>query len=299
MVIWGGVTNIGYSGDGMRYDPSADSWNSMHIANGLPRAFHTVIWSGTSVVMWAGYNLNGWLNLGLQYLPATDTWGDFTTTVATPSPRQDHTAIWTGSEMLVWGGYAGSTRANDGGRYNPATDFWGPKLSLAGAPSARSLHTAVWTGTEMIIWGGRGNTSGSYTNDGARYNPQTDAWAAMSNVGAPSPRDIHSAIWTGTEMIVWGGLGPAGYVNDGGRYNPATDSWAPLPTNAAVMLTIQATATNTVVVSWPSSASTRVLQTNTDLSTAFWGDVLQAPADDGTNRSIVDQPTSRLFYRLR
>ncbi len=37
-------------------------------------------------------------------------------------------------------------------------------------------------------------------------------------------------VWTGTEMIVWGGndwlfLGDLG---DGARYNPATDSWTPI-----------------------------------------------------------------------
>jgi hypothetical protein len=124
----------------------------------------------------------------------------------------------------------------------------------------------------MIVWGGRGDTSGSYTNDGARCNPKSDPWTPMSSVGAPSARDIHSAVWTGTELIVWDGLGPAGYLNDGGRYNPATDSSTALPTNVAVKLAIQQTSTNTVVVSWPSTASARVLQTNTDLNGGYTED---------------------------
>ena len=32
-------------------------------------------------------------------------------------------------------------------------------------------------------------------------------------------------MWTGSEMIVWGGFGSAGLLNTGGRYNPSTDSW--------------------------------------------------------------------------
>jgi N-acetylneuraminic acid mutarotase len=299
MVVWGGLTNSGYSGEGMRYDPATDTWSTMHAATGFQRAFHTVIWSGTSVVMWGGYNLSGYLNYGVQYNPSTDTWGPFSTTINTPSPREDHTAIWTGTEMIVWGG-ASSSRTNDGGRYNPANDTWGPKVPTNGAPSVRSLHSAVWTGTEMIVWGGRGNAAGSYAGDGGRYDPQSNTWAPMSNVGAPSARDIHSAVWTGTEMIVWGGFGASGYRNDGGRYNPATDTWTALPTNATVTLSIGTTSTNSVIVSWPSSASGRVLQTNADLSAPNWGDIGQTPADDGTTKSIVvPSPGGTLFYRLR
>src|SRR6185503_13895992 len=39
----------------------------------------------------------------------------------------------------------------------------------------------------------------------------------------PSPRHAHSAVWTGTVMIIWGGY-PA--IQTGSRYDPATDSWA-------------------------------------------------------------------------
>ena len=56
-----------------------------------------------------------------------------------------------------------------------------------------------------------------------------DAWAATSTVNAPTAREFHTAIWTGSEMIIWGGLA-GGYSNSGGRYNPATDSWTPTGT---------------------------------------------------------------------
>ncbi len=32
-----------------------------------------------------------------------------------------------------------------------------------------------------------------------------DAWAATSTVNAPSAREGHTAVWTGSEMIIWGG----------------------------------------------------------------------------------------------
>ena len=42
--------------------------------------------------------------------------------------------------------------------------------------------------------------------------------------GAPSGRADHTAVWTGGEMIVWGGS-DGNFVNTGGRYNPTTNSW--------------------------------------------------------------------------
>ena len=51
-----------------------------------------------------------------------------------------------------------------------------------------------------------------------------DTWEATSTVNAPDARELHTAIWTGSEMIVWGGLA-GGYSNSGGLYNPSTDSW--------------------------------------------------------------------------
>src|SRR6202040_495776 len=44
----------------------------------------------------------------------------------------------------------------------------------------------------------------------------------------------HTAVWTGSEMIVWGGFpDPNIYVNTGGRYNPSTDTWTATSTTNA------------------------------------------------------------------
>ena len=64
---------------------------------------------------------------------------------------------------------------------------------------------------------------------GGRYNPNTNSWTATSTVNAPSGRVAPKAVWTGTEMIVWGGVSFVGpgyvYFNTGGRYNPDTNTW--------------------------------------------------------------------------
>ena len=72
----------------------------------------------------------------------------------------------------------------------------------------------------MIVWGG-----GEYDNSGGRYNPDTDTWAATSTTNAPVARSFHTAVWTDSEMIVWGGAGSGGPWNTGGKYDPGTDGW--------------------------------------------------------------------------
>jgi hypothetical protein len=50
---------------------------------------------------------------------------------------------------------------------------------------------------------------------------------ATNTANAPSPRESHSAVWNGSEMIVWGGIFcfPCVDFNNGGRYDPGTESW--------------------------------------------------------------------------
>ena len=55
----------------------------------------------------------------------------------------------------------------------------------------------------MIVWGGI--TTSGYVNTGGRYNPTTDSWIPTTTTGAPGARYQHTSVWTGSEMIVWGG----------------------------------------------------------------------------------------------
>ena len=69
-------------------------------------------------------------------------------------------------------------------------------------------------------------------------NACTDQWAATSRSNAPFDRELHTAVWTGSEMIVWGGVF-GGVLNTGGRYNPSTDSWTATSTTNAPDCPIQ------------------------------------------------------------
>src|SRR4029450_8672630 len=61
-----------------------------------------------------------------------------------------------------------------------------------------------------------------------------DTWTPTTLINAPEARQGHTAVWTGSEMIVWGGQTDNEVsLNTGGRYNPSTDSWTATSTTNA------------------------------------------------------------------
>ena len=231
MVVWGGVTgNSAYPVIGGKYVPSTDTWTGTS-ADSAPagRALHTAVWTGSEMIVWGGsFYDNGYqvLNTGGRYNPGTDQWTSTSTTNA-PAARQSHTAIWADDEMIIWGGWDGFDDLNSGGLYDPATNSWTP-VSTTGAPIPRTGHTAVWTGTEMIVWGGFNFDSQSYLNSGGLYDPVTGNWTPTQTTNAPAGRANHTAVWTGSDMIVWGAS-----LNTGGKYDPAANTWTTTTTTNA------------------------------------------------------------------
>jgi N-acetylneuraminic acid mutarotase len=202
-----------------------DTWTATSTINAPETRYgHKAVWTGSEMIVWGGVGTSAFLNTGGRYNPSTDSWAATTTTNA-PEGREFHTAVWTGTEMIVWGGdVTGPIFLNTGGRYNPSSDSW-TATSTTNAPEGRAGHTAVWTGSEMIVWGGDNGDLPPALNTGGRYNPISDNWVPTSTTNAADPRSSHTAVWTGSEMIVWGGLGSLFNLNSGGRYNPSTDSW--------------------------------------------------------------------------
>ena len=79
-----------------------------------------------------------------------------------------------------------------------------------------------------------------------------DTWAPTSvGTDVPDARERHTAVWTGAEMIVWGGRGPDP-LDSGGRYDPVTDSWTPTTTFGAPTPRFDHTAvwTGTAMIVW-------------------------------------------------
>jgi hypothetical protein len=118
--------------------------------------------------------------------------------------------------MIIWGGI--STFSADGGHfldtgaiYDPqGNPQWIPLLDPI-RPPLRAAHTAVWTGEEMLVWGGGYRDDDLtciftlYRQSGGIFVPRLGRWYRMGDSNAPRGRAGHTAVWTGQEMIVWGG----------------------------------------------------------------------------------------------
>jgi N-acetylneuraminic acid mutarotase len=237
LLVWGGTSAHGYLDSGAAFNPVLNRWRSFS-RTGAPagRTAYTAVWTGTEMLIWGGDN-GQLLGTGARYNPVQNTWRNISTTGA-PLPRRHHTAIWTGTEMLIWGG-EGPAFLGDGARYNPALDSWAP-ISSTNGPAVRTGHTAVWTGEEMLIWGGTSRLRfynppnppiwlTNFLATGARYSPASNTWAALSYLNAPEVRTWHTAAWTGSELLVWGGTNMNGALTSGGRYSLASDTWTALP----------------------------------------------------------------------
>jgi hypothetical protein len=106
---------------------------------------------------------------------------------------------------------------------------------LPRAPIApRTGASVIWTGQELLIWGGASGYQGEdLRSNGAAYSPATGRWRLLAT--APlSGRQGQAAVWTGQEMVVWGGYhdlaGRASRVtDDGAAYDPVSNTWRMLP----------------------------------------------------------------------
>jgi hypothetical protein len=58
----------------------------------------------------------------------------------------------------------------------------------------------------------------------------------MTTVGAPHPRYDHGAVWTGTQMVVWGG---SNFNANAASYDPVADAWYAVSTVEAPAQRIQ------------------------------------------------------------
>jgi hypothetical protein len=228
-VVIGGVPVMtsAVPGGGGSYDPVSDTWGP---GPDYPRSGHAAVWTGAELILLGGScdpagatpdPCAGADPTGPGVVVPHEGAPRSIAAAGAPSLPPGFTAVWSGSEVLVWGArFSGRIGTTFMARYDPANDLWTPMATLD-APAPRLEHTAVWTGAEMIVWGGSTPTLTGALNTGGRYSPASDAWQATSLVDAPSPRDTHTAVWTGTEMIVWGGFqNAAGALDTGGRYSP-------------------------------------------------------------------------------
>jgi hypothetical protein len=139
-------------------------------------------------------------------------------------PTEAYTGVWTGERLYVWGAGGRELAA-----FDPADGQW--RASLPKWPIEQRVDfTATWTGEQILVWGGRApGANESAFVDGAVYDPQRRRWQPMP--AAPlEPRQDPAVVWTGDELVVWGGEPTDGDSQVGGAaYDPQNGTWRRLP----------------------------------------------------------------------
>jgi hypothetical protein len=202
--------------DGAAYDPVVDRWTRLPDSPLKARSGQVAIWTGKEMILWGGAGIgetNIAFNDGAAYDPARRRWRPLAE--APLPPGTAYTGVWTGKRMLVYGGPRGRAAA-----YDPAADEW---RRLSRPPFASLvLPFSTWTGRVMLVWGGEGTSSGDLDRAraiGAAYDPALDRWTVLPS--APGATGLgQTVVWTGREMLVWGGLSGQGPFTTGVEYRP-------------------------------------------------------------------------------
>jgi hypothetical protein len=105
-----------------------------------------------------------------------------------------------------------------------------PPAGFAGRE--RAAYTTF--NNKLFVFGGA-NASGTALGDAAIYDPATNTWTLVTAIAnAPSPRWGATAVWTGTEILVYGGRATTSgaALMSGASYDPATGQWSPIATGS-------------------------------------------------------------------
>jgi N-acetylneuraminic acid mutarotase len=231
MIVWGGgvigeqaeqpITQVVPPGtvfdDGAVYDPATNQWTLLPKAPIKARAGHLAAWTGREMILWGGGGIgetNIAYNDGAAYDPAARRWRTIPEAPLEPGFGLGYAGVWTGESFLVWGGNKG-----EGAAYDPARDTW---TKLPDAPfGAVVLPAAVWTGRVMLVWGAneRAPDPSVGTAIGAAYDPQSNRWTRLPTTPGATGFG-QTAVWTGGNMLVWGGFNAKGPFYSGVDYRP-------------------------------------------------------------------------------
>jgi hypothetical protein len=119
-------------------------------------------------------------------------------------------------------------------------------------------------------------------------------WSCVAGGGGGSSGGPYSVSGTIGQPAV-------GQVVTGNNFSLTSGFWSSLAARAggAPRLVIRLTATNSVIVSWPSSSAGFTLKQNSDLTTSNWVLPAEPVIDDGTTKFIVvNPPAGNRYYRL-
>ena len=279
------------------YVPATGTWKATAATPLWPRNDPGMVWTGHEVIAFGGSgSATGSppvhpLTDGAAYDPATNQWHAI---AAMPEPfiaTRGGGAVWTGSQVLAWS--FDPTGHETFLSYNPTSNTW-KVLPPSGMPAPETTSGVasggagvVWAGSELLVW--RSNTSGSAApmSDGAAYDPATNRWTALP--APPTPLGVGAAAaWTGTDLVVWGGVSGTTPLATGAMYDPSTNRWSatarsvlPPTTDAAAVWTGSTVFVAGGLLNVPSASAVANLSgavATFDPASNTWAAVAPAPA---------------------
>lgn len=226
----------------MTYDLDADNtspWStSPYSSSGLDaRKWHVMADVGTSWIAWGGIAPKAG---GGEETVNTGWVCDFTSactamsTTGAPSARFGALGVWTGRELIAFGGTdSDGEPLHDGGRFDPVTNVWTTMNPSHGPTANPGQYGGTWTGSELLVFGGVRKSGATWErmNELWAYDPVSDHWRELdsSDPDTPGARSHHTAVWTGSRLVVFGGYDGLSPVSSGGQYDPAANAWLPMP----------------------------------------------------------------------
>ena len=107
---------------------------------------------------------------------------------------------------------------------------------LPAPPEVRSGAATAWTGSQLLVWGGHeytGYSDDSSQDDGFVYDARSRMWSPLPDSPLEGRSDP-AFVWTGDELLIWGGRSEGGGSNatsfaDGAAYDPSSRTWRSLP----------------------------------------------------------------------
>lgn len=216
LLIWGGYADGERLKDGAAYDPEKDAWTKLPDAPAGRFGARTA-WTGTEALFIGGSRKDN-----VAYNPATRTWRSLPDA---PFHSYDWAlSTWTGKELLLFVETPGEHTLLGAAAYDPARDSW--RRLPAGPVSGGSASGAVWTGDRAVLFSSVSQRSpgerARSLHPGGVYLPETDRWERLPL--APSESASRGTpLWTGEEIVQWGGTGPAT------AYRPSERAWRTIP----------------------------------------------------------------------
>lgn len=229
MIVWGGWLTSHkrerYDGEGAAFDPTTNEWRMLPDAP-LPAGYDAMgAWTGEEVIVMVtplGNEPEDYPKFDEvgAFKPSTNAWREiesppFVSYVSPPVAFLDEQLL-----VLSLGGEVDGGEVNNygrsydtGGIYDVSADEWRAHSDPPTRPNQTWPQIAL--DDEVVI-------------DGLAYDADADSWRVLPEFPL-HPREFPVRVWTGRELIIWGGaelprgnrhVDPPPPLNDGAAYTP-------------------------------------------------------------------------------